>query len=255
MTPGAWLLPSSANAQPSPFGAAPNPAPGTAPQPPGPAVPPPTPKSPPDTTSGASPPVADALSPATGSATGPPPPGVADATPETPSAEALAADVPRFAIGAGGHVAFGSAPAVAVGVRVSAEVATGRWSLGLEGRYDLPASAHTTQGGTARTTLAGGAFVPCIRAKGTWACGVVMASRVSSEARGPSGPSASDATLLVGVGARLVIHFSLPLDFALRIGGEVLGHPVPFELVANGSLVFKSSVVSTTIGPTIVRAF
>jgi hypothetical protein len=257
MSLGAWLVPSIASAQPSPFAPAPNPAPGTAPPPPGPAVPPPSPKSPPDTTSGASPPVADAIHPATGSATGPPPaPGALDATPEPPpSAEEIAADGPRFAIGAGGHVAFGSAPAVAVGVRVSAEVATGRWSLGLEGRYDLPASAHTTQGGTARTTLLGGAFVPCVRAKGTWACGVVMASRVSWDARGPTGPSASDASLFVGIGARLVMHFSLPLDFALRVGGEVLGHPVPFEVVANGGRVFKSSVVSTMIGPAIVRAF
>jgi hypothetical protein len=51
------------------------------------------------------------------------------------------------------------------------------------------------------------------------------------------------------------MHFSLPLNFALRVGGEVLGHPVPYELVANGSRVFKSSVVSTMIGPSIVRAF
>ena len=67
--------------------------------------------------------------------------------------------------------------------------------------------------------------------------------------------AASDAWLFLGIGARLEMHFSLPLDFALRVGGEILGHPIPYELVANGNRIFKSSVVSTMIGPTLVRAF
>jgi hypothetical protein len=164
-------------------------------------------------------------------------------------------DVAHVALGAGGHVAFASGPAVAVGVHASGELATGRWSLGLEGRYDLPASAHTTQGGMARTTLAGGAFVPCLRAKGTWACAVVMASRVSSEASELGSAAVRDASLFLGVGARLMMHFSLPLNFALRVGGEVLAHPLPYELAVNGHRIFKSSAVSTTLGPTLVRAF
>ncbi|MDB5212619.1 MAG: hypothetical protein JWO86_546 [Myxococcaceae bacterium] len=181
-------------------------------------------------------------------------PVVPDAPPLDPAVEAIADD-PHFAVGAGGHVAFGSAPAVAVGARVSAEIATGRWSLGIEGRYDLPAGAHTTQGGTARTSLAGGSFVPCIRAKGTWACGVVMVSRVTIDGSDVNGATASDAWFFLGIGARLETHLPLPLNFALRIGGEILAHPIPYELMANGHRVFKSSVVSTMIGPSLVRAF
>lgn len=240
-------------AQPSEFSRAPEAAPPSPapPPPPAPMVPPkPAPMVPPDANSGASPPVAGALPPPP-AAKPPPPP---EEPPRDPVVEAMA-DVPHFAIGAGGHVAFGTAPAVAVGVRASAEIATGRWSLGLEGRYDFPASAHTTQGGMARTSLAGASFVPCIRAKGTWACGVVLASRVKIDGTDASGASASDAWFFLGIGARLEMHLSLPLDFALRIGGEILGHPIPYELVASGQRVFKASVVSTTIGPTLVRAF
>jgi hypothetical protein len=171
-----------------------------------------------------------------------------------PAVEAIADD-PHLALGAGGHVAFGTAPAVAVGARVSAEVATGRWSLGIEGRYDLPAGAHTTQGGTARASLAGGSFIPCIRAKGTWACGVVMASRVTVDGSDANGATASDSWLFLGIGARFEMHLSLPANFALRIGGEILGHPIPYELTASGHRIFKSSVVSTMIGPSLVRAF
>jgi hypothetical protein len=250
------LHPATARAaQPSPFSPAPDPAaptPARAPAP-GPAVPPRAP----DATSAASPPVADAGS------SSPRPAPTAQAAPVAANIDAAAADdgggdqtdVPRFALGAGGHVAFATGPAVAVGVHVSGEVATGRWSLGLEGRYDLPASARTTQGGTARTTLLGGAFVPCIRAKGTWACGVVMASRVASDASELGSPNVHDSALFLGIGARLAMHLSLPLNFALRIGGEVLAHPVAYELVVNGHRVFRSSVVSTTLGPTLVRAF
>ena len=248
-----WVVPSQAlAAQPSEFSKAPDAAPQSPATPPPPAPLVPSKPVPPDANSGASPPVAGALPPPkTGS---PAAPVVPDEPPRDLAVEAVA-DVPRFAVGAGGHVAFGTAPGVAVGARVSAEVATGRWSLGLEGRYDLPASAHTTQGGTARTSLSGASFVPCIRAKGTWACGVVLASRVKIDGTDASGVTASDAWLFVGIGARLEMHLSLPGDFALRVGGEILGHPIPYELVANGHRVFKSSVVSTTIGPTLVRAF
>ena len=45
-------------------------------------------------------------------------------------------DPRRVALGAGGHVAFGTAPAIALGTRVSAEIATRGWSVGVEGRYD-----------------------------------------------------------------------------------------------------------------------
>jgi hypothetical protein len=171
-----------------------------------------------------------------------------------PAVEAIA-DVRHVALGAGGHLAFGTAPAVAVGARVSAEVATGRWSLGIEGRYDLPASTHTTQGGTARTTLAGGSFVPCIRARGTWACGVVLVSHVGIDGSDANGVTASDSWIFLGIGARLAMHLSLPSNFALRIGGEVLGHPVRYTLTAGGHQIFKSSVVSVIIGPSLVRAF
>lgn len=255
-----WVVPSHAFAQPSEFSHSPNPAPASPapPPPPAPPVPekaapaPAAPAAPVDANSSASPPVAGALPPAkTGSTKAP---IVPDEPVLDPAVEAIADDA-HLAVGAGGHVAFGTAPAVAVGARVSAEVATGRWSLGIEGRYDLPAGARTTQGATARTSLAGGSFVPCIRAKGTWACGVVMVSHVTIDGSDANGVTASDAWFFLGIGARLAMHLSLPGNFALRIGGEILGHPIRYELMATGHRIFKSSVVSTMIGPSLVRAF
>lgn len=164
-------------------------------------------------------------------------------------------DVYRVAVGAGGLVTFGSAPAVAVGVRGSAELATGRWSLGVEGRYDLPSSGHTTQGANVRTSLAGGSFVPCVRARALWACAVVLAAHLSAEGAEGAMPPVSDSGFFLGVGGRLVMHAALPADFALRVGGELLAHPIAIELSSGDHRLYKSSVVSISIGPTLVRAF
>lgn len=153
-------------------------------------------------------------------------------------------DDPHVALGAGGHFAIGIAPAVALGTRVSAEVATRAWSLGLEGRYDAPASRDV------RTGLIGVSFVPCLRTRGAWACGVVLASRATVDSA-----NAADAWLFIGIGARFEKHISLPFDFALRLTGEVLGHPLPYELAPQGHRVFRSSVVSILLGPTLVHAF
>jgi hypothetical protein len=208
---------------------------------PAPAVPP---APAPDTTTAASPLVADAL---------PPPPN----TPRPPTPEPVfdGPDPTRFAVGAGGHIAFGSAPAVAVGAQLSAELTTVRWSFGLEGRYDAPASARTTQGATARTSLAGIALLPCVRAKATFACAVVLLSHVEADAAERGGSAVNDGFFFLGIGGRIALHAAMPWEFALRIGGEVLAHPIPYELSKDGTVLFRSSAVSTSIGPALVRAF
>jgi len=170
------------------------------------------------------------------------PPPEPSATPPVVEDE-VAADPPHFVLGAGGHLAFGTAPVTALGAHVSVELATRVWSLGLEGRYDLAA-------GKTATTQAGGAFVPCLRAQGTWACGVVLVSRAASE-----GAEISDARLVVGFGPRFELHLALPHDIALRFTGELLVHPVAYAIVENGHWLFKSPVLSMMLGPSLVHAF
>lgn len=173
---------------------------------------------------------------------------------DSPASEPTA-DRTRLVLGGGAHVALGPAPAAAVGLDVTAELANHRWSIGLEGRYDLPASAPTTDGARSRASLAGLQLVPCMHAQGMWACAVVLVANLhASAARAPE-PSMRQDFLFVGLGARLALHLSLPGDFALRVGGQVLGHPVPVELSRGESRLFKSPAVSATLGPAIVRVF
>ncbi len=164
-------------------------------------------------------------------------------------------DVTRLVLGAGTHVALDPATAAAVGLHVSTELANYRWSIGLEGRYDLPSSGPALGGASARVSLAGVQMVPCLRAQGMWACAVVLVSNVHASASRDTESSVRDDFLFVGLGARIAIHLSLPGDFALRIGGQVLGHPRSLELSQGGARWFKSSAVSATLGPTVVRVF
>ena len=175
------------------------------------------------------------------------------ASPSAPAREPP--DDPHLVLGAGGHVAFGSAPAVALGLDASIEMATQRWSLGIEGRYDFNAGTQTSRGAGVRSTLAGAAAVPCLRTRALWLCAVVLVSRVATEGSDEGGPTFRDASLFLGLGVRPAVHVGLPLNFALRIGGEVLVHPIPYELSSNDRRLFKSEPVSMTLGPTLVRAF
>ncbi|MEA2753384.1 MAG: hypothetical protein QOI41_7527 [Myxococcales bacterium] len=163
-------------------------------------------------------------------------------------------DPARFVLGAGVHVAFGIAPAAAVGFRISTEVATRRYAIALEGRFDLPSSSDTAEGGRVRTSLAGGAIVPCVRVPLAWACGVLLVARVAAESVDVTSPR-SDGFLFLGAGARLVTAIPLPESFSLRIGGDVLAHPVPFELTVNGRSVHRSSTVSALAGIALAHNF
>ena len=182
------------------------------------------------------------------------PPPAADLPSASPSARGEGGDPPRFVLGAGGHVAFGIAPAAAIGFRISTEIATRRYAVALEGRFDLPASSDTAEGGRIRTSLAGGAIVPCVRIPLAWACGVVLVARVAAEAVEVTAPR-SDGFLFLGVGARLFGSVPLPQDFGIRIGGDVLAHPVPFELTVNGRSVHRSSAVSALAGIALAHNF
>ena len=184
----------------------------------------------------------------------PPAPPPADVPPPPIAPRKDAPDPARFALGVGGHLAFGVAPAPALGFRISGELATQRLSIGLEGRFDLAASAESSEGGRARTSLAGAALVPCLRVPLAWVCAVALVSRVEAEAVGVSAPR-GDAFLFLGGGGRLVTAIPLPQDFSLRIGGDVLAHPVPFELTLNGQRVYRSSAVSAIAGLAVVRIF
>jgi len=185
----------------------------------------------------------------------PPAPAPPPAKPEAPApVPPPASPPPRFALGVAGHVAVGIAPSAAAGVRPSVEILAPRWSLGLEGRFDFAAGSASSEGGRTETSLAGGAVVPCLKIPLVWACGVVLLAQVQAESLQVTQPR-SEGFFFFGAGLRLHGAVELPEDFRLRLGGDVLGHPTPFQLSVNGRPVHESSAVSAAFGIALVRMF
>ncbi|MDB4942891.1 MAG: hypothetical protein JWP97_2425 [Labilithrix sp.] len=191
--------------------------------------------------------------PADGPGRAPAPEKPSGTNPESPGDTPV--DVPRLVLGAGVHAGVGIAPEVALGVHAAVELATMRWSVGLEGRHDLPASGHTGAGARARSSLLGLAFVPCARTQSLWACGVVLASGVTATGEGPTGAAEQSGHFVLGVGARLAAHLRLPHDFAVRFTVEGLVHPIPWSITRDEDVIYKASVVSGTVGLGVVHAF
>lgn len=181
-------------------------------------------------------------------------PNRGDAAARPPEDRTSMPDPPRFTLGAGGHVAAGIAPAASVGLRVSTELLSSRWSVGLEGRFDFPASAPSSEGGRSKTSLAGGALVPCLKVPLVWACAVLLLAQVDAAAVEISAPR-SEAFFFLGAGIRLQGAIELPEGFRLRIGGDVLAQPTPFELTLNTRRVHRNSDVSAAFGIALVRIF
>jgi len=171
-----------------------------------------------------------------------------------PRDEARKADPLRLVVAAGPHLGFGIAPATNVGVRVSVGAATQRVQLGFEGRFDLAASAESSEGGRSRTSLAGAALVPCVRASFFWGCGVVLLARVAAEALDVTEPR-GDAFAYLGAGGRVAVPVTLPQGFTVDGVGDLLGHPAPFVLTLNGRRVYRSSAVSGALGLALTKIF
>ncbi|HSO39376.1 MAG TPA: hypothetical protein VLT33_42910 [Labilithrix sp.] len=150
-----------------------------------------------------------------------------------PAAPAVSADEPaapstpraplRFAVGLGTMASLGVAPAPSIGALLFGRVRYRDFSLALEGRADLPASAegHT---GTVSSFLVGGSLVPCGHTGAFFACARGSVGALSARGLDISSPRSSQVPW-AEIGGR--IGYELPLGdvLALRLhvdGGLVL---------------------------------
>lgn len=182
----------------------------------------------------------------------PPPPA-----PKPPAAERPPPPEPSgrgVDLGLAIHGTAGTAPAPAFGMRLVAEFIDRRYSIGLEGRLDLPASADTSEGGRVRASLVSGALVPCLRFGPAGACAVLLAGRASFGSEGVSTPR-DDATLFLAGGLRIAADIKLFEELKLRPFVEVLGHATPYELTVNGRTVYTLPTVSGAVGLAALRFF
>lgn len=143
--------------------------------------------------------------PAAGRASPPAAPGT-DAPPPAPL---------LFAAGAGVLGAAGAAPEVSFGLLVGVEMGRAWWSIGLEGRADLPASARLAGGGTVSTTLLQARLLPCLRWSPLFACAALSGGALSGASAGVAQP-AHVTTPYLSAGLRGGAELALGRRFRLR---------------------------------------
>jgi hypothetical protein len=116
---------------------------------------------------------------------------------------------------------FGVAPTGTLGLHLDAELRHGSFSLGLEGRVDLPSSTSAAVGGRVRTQVVLGAVVPCLREPSPlFVCGLLVAGAFSASGVDVAAPQSRSA-LYAAPGLRLGIE--LPLSQSLFFIGHADG--------------------------------
>jgi hypothetical protein len=145
------------------------------------------------------------------------PPVVVEAPPKLPLSR-----WPKVRVGLGTGIAFGVAPAAAVGFSLSLGL---RWpgvSLSVEGRGDLPA-ANDALG--LRTSLISATLAPCVH---VWeygaACGLLTVGSLRAARFDESAPLSSP---YLGAGVRLGLEVPFAGRWAARLSGDLVAAVVP----------------------------
>lgn len=145
---------------------------------------------------------------------------------------------------------LGGGFALGLGVRP-----TKRWSVGLEGRYDLEGALGSRFGGEVRGHLLVGNLVPCLHEGPFLACAVGQLGAFLGASAGIDDPQRM-STLYLAAGVRLGVEVPLVGSaLALRLGLDVLASLTHTRLVLHGEEVWVSSPVTGTLGGGLVGWF
>jgi hypothetical protein len=154
----------------------------------------------------------------------PPPPPLPP--PPPPAPPPLAAPRPAFRIGARAGVSLGVLPGPAPSVIAEVGVGWPFFSLGLEGRADLPITTTVDDGVQLRTSALLASLVPCGHWRWLFGCGVVAVGVLRAE--GIAGPHLTqphaDSGTYGAVGLRAGVEWPLPGAswLALRASADAL---------------------------------
>jgi hypothetical protein len=125
---------------------------------------------------------------------------------------------PKLRAGLGTGIAFGLAPAAAVGFSAQIGIRWSPFSVSLEGRADLPAGSDALR---IQTSMVAGTLLPCAHLGFTFVCGLVTVGsrRASSLVDG-----SHDSALSAGAGARIGLEVPFASDrFVARLSGDIVG--------------------------------
>lgn len=219
--------------------------------PPAPTPPPPTPAPPAEPVPPAPPPVAPAVASVVAPTPPPPPP-----TPPTPPVRAAPSRprTLRFRASLGAVLSLESAPATSFGFTAGAALRWTTFSIGVEGRVDLPAVAQASRGGGVEASLLLASVVPCahLRALGLCALGAIGTLR----GRGRDIDMAQrESTLYAAMGARLALELPLVGPIGVRAHADLLVPLIRTTLHLDDEAVWSTPTASVSFGLALLGTF
>jgi hypothetical protein len=186
------------------------------------------------------------------------------------AADAAAVDVPppskpwsHWPVGIDASVGIAAAldagPTPAFAFTVHLGINRKRWSLGVEMRGDLPASAPSAFGGRVETALIIGMLVPCVRHKLASVCALAALGAERGDGGGYNDPRAV-SSFYAAFGGRLAVDVPLPAPMAIRVNADLLAPVTRMELYAGslgdlGHRLYRTAPVSSSLGAAVLAHF
>jgi hypothetical protein len=196
------------------------------------------------------PPVQDSPSPLTQ----PPPAERTSSAPERLPPAAASSSRVFFEASAGAVASVGFAPAPVAGAAIGVAARSRRWSLGIEGRIDAPATAAAMGGGKVAAWTVLGAVLPCLHGGPVFACAVAEAGAMQASS---DGVAVARSTSLAWLAAGLRLGVEVPIQGLthLRIRSDLVGDLDPATLRLNDAVAWNAPRVAASLGADVVAHF
>jgi hypothetical protein len=167
-------------------------------------------------------------------------------TPPRPESYALRAGLGAVAVGL-------AAPSVTVGVSPQVALRLRWFSVGLEGRFDLPVAGTTESGARFETQLLLAVLAPCAHYASVFACALVAGGAMRATV-----PDTSATGHFIGhaaAGVRLGFEHHLASWLVLRVHGDLWTPLVPTALYLDNTQIWSTPPLSFTAGLALLWEF
>jgi hypothetical protein len=121
-----------------------------------------------------------------------------------------------------------------------------RFSIGLEGQADLPASHRFAAGASVTAWLVAGALVPCLRLAPLELCALAVLGRLDATASGVVSPTERVGPY-VGLGGRLGVELPVSAHVSLAGHGDLIGNIYETTLVAGPTQAWMAPAVGGVV--------
>jgi hypothetical protein len=154
---------------------------------------------------------------------------------------------PTVSAGLGVLASLGALPEPTPAISAWTQLSFGAFSLGIEGRFDVPAKSRVRRNVQVEASLLQVSVQPCGHYGALFGCGVVSAGALRASASGVD--AAEDRTsAYVAAGARVGAQHTFENWLVLRARGELLGTFARTSLLIGDEVVWKSPAVAGSVG-------